>query len=262
MLRINLLPPYIYAGKAKGRVTTLWVVILLAVVGGLFFFKKTIDDDKERINREASDLEPKAKKADDDAALATKINTDSATIRSKADFARNAIKHDQEVYPNLYRNVVMYTWNRVLYDYIRPEGSTINMSAYTPTLTDVAHYIMAMERNPNISRVDIRMSSIPGFPNAGGQAQQGMGQTQAPGVRPESGAGHDFLVTLNLYQPIPAGPTFGGGGGGSAQPGGGMPGMPGSGGPGMMSGGGMRGSGGPGMMSGGGSGGSPSAAKA
>lgn len=249
MLRINLLPPYIYAGKSKGRVTALWIVILIGVIGGLLFFKSTIDGERDKAVKDASDLEPKAKKADDDAALATKVNTDSATTRSKADFARNSIKHDQEVYPGLFRNVVMYTWNRVLYDYIRPEGATVSMSAYTPTLSDVAHYILAMERNPNISRVDIRMSSIPGFGD-GSQGQQGPGQEQAAGIRPATGGGHNFLVTLNLYQPIPAGPTFGGGGGQQPGPGGGMPGMGGGmGSGGMMSGGGM-GSGG--MMSGGG----------
>ncbi len=250
MLRINLLPPYIYAGKAKGRVTTLWVLILVAVIGGLFFFKTTIDAEKAAIDKKAQELEPTAKKADSDQLRANETNTASAVVRSKADFVGNAIKHDQEVYPNLYRNVVMYTWNHVLYDYIRPEGNTVGMSAYTPTLSDVAYYIMAMERNPNISRVDIRMNSIPGFPPGATDNQQG-GQQQAPGVRPEGGGGHNFLVTLNLYQPVPAGPTFGGGGGGG-QPGGAPGGMPGmGGGGGMMSGGGM-GSGG--MMSGGGMG--------
>jgi hypothetical protein len=241
MLRINLLPPYIYAGKSKRNVTIVWVVILVAVIGGLLFFKSTIDAERDAFDKKAQELEPTAAKADADQLKATQVNTDSATIRAKRDFAANAVKHDQEVYPNLYRNVVMYTWNRVLYDNIRPEGTTVSMSAYTPSLNDVAHYIMAMERNPNISRVDIRMNDIPGFP--GGGAQQGAGQQQAAGIRPASGGGHDFQVTLNLYQPIPAGPAFGGGGGGQQQ-GGGMPGMGGMGG-GMMPGGMMSGGGGP-----------------
>src|SRR5258708_39289393 len=128
----------------------------------------------------------------------------------------------------------MYTWNRVVYGYIRAEGTTVSMSAWTPTLPDVAHYILAMERNPEISRVDSRMSSIPGFGD-GSQGQQGTGQEQPSGVRPASGGGHTFLVTLNRYPPIPAGPAYGGGGG--QQPGpAGMPGMGGMGSGGMMSG--------------------------
>lgn len=258
MLRINLLPPYIYEGAKRRNVTVLWVVILLAVIGGLVFAKMNIDKETQNWKDEEGKITQRANDADRMAQDATTINGQSATIRGKADFVRNAQKHDTTTYQEVLTNIARYTWPRVLYDGVKPDVQAVTLPAYAPTLSDVGHYMIYMERNPNISRVDVQIASIPGFPS--GVRQQGANNQQATGVRPLTGGGHDFTAVLSLNKPIDGGPNYPGGGGnaaGGATTGGGgfTGGAPGGFSSGMASGkmgGGMGGSGGPSMSGGGG----------
>ena len=64
MLRINLLPPYIYEGNKRRNVTILWLVILAAVVGGMVFAKLQIDAATEARRQETESLLPNADLAD------------------------------------------------------------------------------------------------------------------------------------------------------------------------------------------------------
>jgi len=235
MLRINLLPPYIYEGKNKGKFVGLWVFILILVVGGLLAFKASIDSATTKINEETAARESDATKADDYAKKASDTNAKSAVVRGKADFVTKAKEYDTQTYQAVLTNVAQYTWPKVVYSGINASGQTVEMPAFAPSLADVGHYIMYMERNPKISRVDIGMNSIPGFPSEGSPQS-------IDGLRP---AGHDFQVTLALVSPIAGGPTYPGGGGASA--GGGNP-------LGGGAGGGAGSSGGNMMMGGGGAG--------
>ena len=248
MLRINLLPPYIYEGAKRTKLFVVWVILLAAVIGGFLFWKHSIDTETARIKDEEAKIKPQAEEATAKAGQASRINSESAVIRGKADFVTGAISYDQKTYQEMLTNVARYTWPRVLYDSINPAGSTVTMGAYAPSLADVGHYMMYMERNPAISRVDIAMNSIPGFPSDGAQAAAGSGQQGGGGVRPFTGGGHDFQVSLTLVKPIPGSPTYPSGGGGAAA-------GPGGGGPADL--GGPGGAGGSGGMMMGGSGGAP-----
>jgi hypothetical protein len=256
MLRINLLPPYIYEGAKRRNVTVLWVVILLLVIGGFVYAKTTIDSQTADLRRQEQETQPKATEALNMASEAGRIKSDSQVIVGKANFVRNAVSHDRSVYQELLTNVARYTWPKVMYDGIRPEAQSVTLPAYAPTLRDVGHYMIYMERNPKISRVDVAINSIPSFPSGG---QQGGGnQSQATGVRPLSGGGHNFTAVLTLRQALPNPPGYAGAAGGNTgqtTTGGGRTGGPGMGGPGL-SGPGMGGPGlsGPGMGSGGGGG--------
>ena len=245
MLRINLLPPYIYEGAKRRNVMILWFVVLAAVIGGFLFWKITIDKETQRIKDMEAAEKPNADKATANASQASSINSQSAIIRGKADFVTNAIKYDQKTYQELLTNIAVYTWPKVLYDNVSPAGSTVSMGAYAPSLADVGHYMMYMERNPAISRVDIAMNSIPGFPNDGTSAGgQGSG-----GVRPLKGGGHDFQVSLTLVKPVDGAPSYpaaGGTGTAGADTGGGPGGPGGPGGSGGMAGFGGSGGGPPG----------------
>jgi hypothetical protein len=255
MLRINLLPPYIYEGAKRTKVTILWVVILLAVIGGMVFGKTTIDAETDKIKNDTAQQQPLKAEAEQKAAQAAEINRRSEQIRAKATFASTAREH-ANTYPQIYNSIVRYTWGRVLYDQISPADRSVQIAAFAPSLSDVGHYMMAMENNKDVAKVEVAMNSIPTIPPT---AQQGQGQ--ATGLRPPT-PGHDFTVLLSLNKPIPAGPTYGtvpggqqggggGGGGRGISSGMGGPGSSGMGGGSMGSpGGGMGGSGG-GMSSGG-----------
>ena len=237
MLKINLLPPYIYEGAKRRNVLVLWAVILLGVIGGSVYGKIFYDGLKDELQKKIEATEPTAKKADDTQAAATSLIAKTATLKQKADFVRNALIYNQETYPGVFDNVNMYTINKVLYSGVTPAGSSVNIDGYAPSLVDVGHYMLAMEKNPNISNVSIAMS-VPGFDGetagqggglapggrgggaefgpggrGGGGGFGGGGQRQ-PGLRPPGGGGHDFTATLSLVSQIPVGPSYGGGGGG------------------------------------------------
>lgn len=302
MLRINLLPPYIYEGAKRRNVTILWAVVLAAVVGGFIYWKVQLDAEANRLIAERQQQEPIMQEAQRTQQKANELETQNAAIKAKWQFVKSANEFVSTAYPSVFDNVRNYTLRGVLYDSVVPAGQTVSISAYAPSLATVGHYMMAMERNPNISNVSIAMNSIPGFggdqaaqnrgaagpagffgggasgppgapsaagmaapgagggPNAAMMAQMmsagggggggagisgsqaaammmgggrgmgapagggGMARPPAPrpggqqtGVRPPSGTGHDFSVTLTLLQPIPPAPSYPAGGGGGAQ---------------------------------------------
>lgn len=225
MLRINLLPPYIYAGKKKARVWTLWIIAVLAVAGGFIGWKVMLGNQVAELNRQAAELEPRAKQADDMQAQADQINTQSKAIVDKATFVRNARSHTEKTYPTVVYNVRDYTIRTVLYSSLDPEANSVSLTAYAPSLADVGHYMMWMEHNPRISRLNIGLSGLPSFPVQPGVSGN---QGQAAGPRPPGARGYDFTVQLTLVNPIPPAPAYGGAGGGgqAAGGGGGMMGMP------------------------------------
>lgn len=225
MLRINLLPPYIYEGSKRRNVTILWVVILLAIIGGFVFAKMQIDTQTAALVQEKDSLAPDADKADRLQAQANSINSESQAIREKRDFVKNARLHNSTVYQPVVYNIRDYTMKGVLYYSLMPSGQTVSLDAYAGSLAQVGHYLMWMEHNPEISQVSISLSGLPSFPVPPGFN----GQPQGANPRPPGAGGYEFGVTLTLNKPIPNGPAFapGGGGGGGAPQAGGSPFAPG-----------------------------------
>ncbi len=227
MLRINLLPPYIYEGSKRRNVMVLWVVILLAVIGGFVFAKMQIDNQTAALVQEKDRLTPDADKADRLQAQANTINSESAAIREKRDFVKNARLHNSSTYQPVVYNIRDYTMKGVLYYSLIPSGQTVSLDAYAGSLAQIGHYLMWMEHNPAISQVAISLSGLPTFPVPPGFN----GQPQGANPRPPGAGGYDFGVTLTLNKPIPPGPAYQSGGaaaaGGAPQGGGSLftPGM-------------------------------------
>jgi hypothetical protein len=213
----------------------------------MIFWMTQVKAETAKIKADDEALKPQATEATQKAAEAVSIQTRGKEVEEKASFVRTAVKYDQDTYQPLFHGIANYTWNRVKYDQIQPNGDVVNIQAYAPLLHDIGQYMLAMERNPIINRVDVQTNDLPGFPNSGPAL---MGQTQADPMRPASG--HNFNVVLHLVKPVAAGPSYpagftpsgagGGGGGGFGGPTMGGP-------PGMMGSGGMMG-GPPGMAGG------------
>ena len=207
MVRINLLPPYIYAGAKRRNVSILWVVMVLAVVGGFMFWKVTIDTQTAKIVADKEALQPQMDEAKRLQSEADRILAESAEITKKRDFVADARKHLATTYPPLIDNVRKYTMKNVLYSQLTPAGQTVSLSGYATSLAQVGHYMMWMERNPEINSLDIGLSGIPSFPVTPGLNGNGGG-----GLRPPGAGGYDFTVTLNLVKPVAGAPSYAGGG--------------------------------------------------
>ncbi len=253
MLRINLLPPYIYAGKKKTRVIVTWVLALAFVLGGFGWWYVSLGNQAKDWDTQKAALDQKANDADRFLSEAGTIDQQSQGIRDKAKFVRDSLDYNAKTYPTVIYQVRDYTIRNVLYSSLDPQGSTVSLAAYAPTLADVGHYMMWMERNPKIQNVNIGLQGLPQFPIEGPITGNQSQNTSGP--RPSGGGGWDFSVQLTLRDAIVAAPTYSGGQGASGGGGTGGQGMPmGSGGmPGMMMGSGGMGPsmGGPSMASGG-----------
>ncbi len=115
MLRINLLPPYIYEGAKRRNVMVLWVIILLVVIGGFVYAKMSIDGQTAALVEEKERLTPDANKADQLQAQADQVNQQSAEIRSKRDFVKNARLYNSTTYQPVVYNIRDYTMRGILY---------------------------------------------------------------------------------------------------------------------------------------------------
>lgn len=228
MLKINLLPPYIYEGKKRGTVAVLWLVIVLVVAGACVFGKIYIDGQTAKVKSDTDAERPNMEAAQKAAKDAEAVASESKGILEKATFVRDAQKHASTTYPPLFRNIRDYTISNVLYRSLTPRGQTVSLSAYAPTLASVGQYMMYMEHNPEITGLAIDLAGLTGYP------EQAAVSNAAAGVRPPGDKGFDFNVRLSLAKAVASGPRYGnapaaatGGGmmGGMTGPGGGMPGM-------------------------------------
>lgn len=221
MLRINLLPPYIYEGAKRRNAIVLWSIIVLLVIGGAVFGKVQLDQKAQQIKKDTEALQPQQAEAKQTQAKADAINTEIASLKAKADFVRDALHYDTDTYPTLFDNVRDYTIARVLYSSVIPANQTVTCSAYAPSLGDVGHYLLAMERNPKITNVSIALNTIPAFPVSKAASSQPATGMMGPMAGMEApGLGGSMMGSAPLMG------GMAGIGGGSMM--GGMPGMGGS----------------------------------
>lgn len=229
MLRINLLPPYIYEGAKRRNVVVLWVLVLAAVVGGFIFWKMKLAEEADRIAKETNDLEPTAAQADKYKTDANATIARNAVTKAKWTFVDTARGHNSKDYIEVFDHVRDYTISRVLYSGVAPANDEVRINAYAPTLADVGHYMLAMEKNPNIRNVSIAMNSIPSFPVQQGAAQQAQGNGDLGGF-PMPGAGRRGGGGSGMpgggFGPVNAGGSFGAGGGSGGGSGGARGGAP------------------------------------
>src|SRR5947209_7847687 len=125
MLKINLLPPYIYEGKTRKTWVAAWVVAVAAVVGGMLFWQSKLNAQVLEINSKKDAISAKATEADNLKTQADKINAESAGIRAKNDFVKGAIAHNTTAYPTVYNNVAEYTLNRVVLSAVSPNQGQV-----------------------------------------------------------------------------------------------------------------------------------------
>lgn len=203
MLKINLLPSYIYEKRKLRQVTILFGVLVLGTAVGMFGWFSVLTKQKQELTIQVADMEQKMNEVK---ALEAQVAAEEAKappMQNKVSFVEGIMAYNTE-YPKLYEELAKYTYSRILYKSIEPSGTQLKISASARSVGDCGRYLLNMYRASHIF-TSVTIDSVPGW---NGSIPQGF----------------DFSITCNLVKPIAA-PTFSGTGAAGA------PGAPAAGGP-------------------------------
>ncbi|HUV04269.1 MAG TPA: hypothetical protein VMX94_04105 [Armatimonadota bacterium] len=217
MLKINLLPAYIYEKRKVRRAAMGFGLLFIAVVFGMLGWWIMLSNKQKQLQAQVADMEMRAQEV---MRLEQAVQAEESRIpvvQAKVGFIEGVMDYNLQA-PRLYEELAKYTYSRVQYRSLAPSGSQLVIDARARTLGDCGRYLMNMYRATHLFN-SVAISGVPGWPPAGG----GAGAT-TPGA-PEAGptTGFDFQVTCALVQPI-APPAYAGVG--AQGPGAVVPGMP------------------------------------
>lgn len=193
MLKINLLPPYIFERRKVRQTAFLFGLIFMLTFGGMLTWWFML-------GRKEADLRSRlaivnVTKAQVEALEAT-ISAEQAKIppiKDRMDYFKAVIAYNEK-FPAVYEELVKYTYERVLYRSIQPSNSQLTIAAHAKSLGDCGRYLLNIYRARHLFS-NVTISAVPGYPS-------------------NPAAGFDFTVTATLVNPIdpPAIPgTLGGG---------------------------------------------------
>jgi hypothetical protein len=237
MIKINLLPPYVFERQAVQRLMVMFAALLIFIIiagvawrtkqGAALADLQTQLAEQQRIAAEV--------KANQDQANAETAKV--GPITEKVKFIDAVLKHNLEA-PALYEQLTRFTYEKVRYRSITLSDTQMDIDAYAPSLSDAGRYLLNLYRATDLFS-QVTMSAVPGY-SAGAaiatpvanksQVARGRGWVAAVPVK-----GFDFKVTCTLAKPLSS-PSYSGatsgapGAPGAGAPSGGSPAAP-SGGP-------------------------------
>lgn len=168
MIKINLLPPNIFEARAIKRVIILFSVVLIAVIAISLAVTKKVNDAAAVYKQEADAAEILKQQAAQLESQASALRSEIAPIKSKVDFFE-AVKSYNLQYPALYEELAKFTYKKIIYSSLQPDGSSLNITAHTPSLKDAGRYLLNMYRASHIF-TSVTISGVPGYPHTGSTA--------------------------------------------------------------------------------------------
>jgi hypothetical protein len=239
MLRINLLPPYIYQRKKTQIAILVMSVFIVAEIGAFIAFRmpkaKRVDDLRTESSQKAADLA--SMKPDSATASSEKQTADAArgVIDQKLGFIRGVLDYNK-TYPALYEHAAAYTYREAMMLDLEATGNTLKFDAYVSNPSDVSRLMLGLTRSSELQG----LPQVTGVPFWDPQRIELLRNGQDNPLAPST-----IIGGRTTGAGLIASSQTGAGGAGSAAPGGGPMSM-------MMSGG--RGGGGGGYPGGGGGG--------
>ena len=230
MLKINLLPSYIYEKRKVRNAAFLFGGLFVVVVAGMLTWWVVLGSKERQITTQVMEMERNAGEVTE---LERQVQAEQAKIppiRAKVTFIEDLMAYNEKV-PDLYEDLAKYTYSRILYRSVRVSGNQLTVNAYSRSVGDCGRYLLNMYRASHVFS-SVSISGVPGWASGGGGAGSASGMSSLAGTAqgPQVPGGFSFTVSCALVEPISA-PTYSSGGAASAG------GAPGAGGPGMAPGG-------------------------
>jgi len=167
MLRINLLPPYVFDDQKKRNVMILWgaCTAVAAIVGVLWIqTSKSAADKAETENTEAKT------QLDTYNSKETAIKTEKdrvAVIRTRQEFVKNAMTYN-DAWPKAFEEIRNLTSPKVVLDkMVIAGGNVVEITGFAPTELDVARWWMELRKSDLFEKVNFDLPPHP-YPGTGG----------------------------------------------------------------------------------------------
>jgi Tfp pilus assembly protein PilN len=206
VLKINLLPSYIYEGRNKMIALVGMIVLVLAVTAGMLYWNVQEKNKANALQIQVDAMEANAKQVSDLQAQVTAEQGRIPDVQGKVKFIEDLRAYNLG-YPALYEKVARYTYSRVNYTSMQISSGQLKIKAHARSLGDCGRYLLNMYRGTDLFK-SVTISGIPSSWTHG----------QVIG-------GFDFDVTCGLvsYPVAPAAPAgtvalSGGSSGSSAAP--------------------------------------------
>ena len=200
MIKINLLPQYVFEKEAVRRWLIIFGVLLVFVLAAGFGWRLNMNANLASLNEQLSEAQMKEQQVRD---LQQKVVEELAKIvpvLGKVRFIEEVMNYNTKP-AALCEELVRFTYEKIRYRQITLAGPQMEIDAYAPSISDAGRYLLNLYRAAHI----FSSVSMSGVPNYGG-SQAAPGSLGAVG-KPK---GFDFKITCVLTQPLTA-PTYGAG---------------------------------------------------
>ncbi len=221
MLKINLLPRYIYQRREIRQAAFLCVLAFVLVVACMVTWWIMLGRKESGLEIRVAEME---QKADQVKALKELVRIEEAKIppvQEKVDFIEDIMDYNTAC-PKLYKELAKYTYSRVLYRSLGVSGNQLTITGYCRSVGDCGRFLLNLYLATHIFS-SVSVSGVPGY------RRGEMRETAMPASISEAGVGppdqlaglprgFEFTVTCTLVEPIAA-PTYGAARGAGAGPG-------------------------------------------
>lgn len=163
MIKINLLPKGINEKKIIKALMMLFGILFVAIIVGAFAIRMLVIDPKiERKQMELKQAQAYKAQVEANKAQTAKINGQVADITAKLNFINAVLKYNTQ-YPELYKKVAMWTYEKIVLDSLTSNGTNVTMTARAKNLRDLGRYILNLYR-ANDLYTQVSISGVPGYP--------------------------------------------------------------------------------------------------
>ena len=230
-VKINLLPKSYYEKRSAKILSAFLLVVLVAVVGGLFFYKiNFIDTEIDDLNQKIAYAQDIKQKVDALNAEVEQKKADVAYYTKRVDFMKSVLRFNKSI-PRIFEDVATWTYEKVQYQTLGTDGSSVTIRGRARSLDDVGRYILNLYKAQSVfNSVTLSIDGFGGGSGAGRMGMPGGISSPMPGITP--GMPSPGGMPGGMSSPMPGGmpgmPSPGGMPGGMSSPmPGRTPGMPG-----------------------------------
>jgi Tfp pilus assembly protein PilN len=205
MIKINLLPPYVFERQVVRRLMLIFAAALVFIVIAGVGLRTQRSSALASLQQELLDTQRIETQVKANQAEATAQRAKIGPITAKVKFIDDVMAYNEKA-PALYEQLTRFTYEKVRYRQITLTDTQMEIEAYAPSLSDAGRYLLNLYRATDLFS-QVTMSSVPGYaPGEGGGAPADMAQVargRAMGARAVV-RGFDFKVTCVLAKPLSA----------------------------------------------------------